>query len=423
MGLKLVFVALVLTAIAFLLVRPEKTVDDVDYSRAPPLFVFRYVLPLIEWAKTFVHDLSPPVLQVFDELMMVQAAHLLLVAVKLDIPDHLVNGPLSVAKLAEITETNPQMMYRVLRRLALSGYFRELPPAEEQRHTPSLLLLHRFENTPKSYTLTRAARVGFRAMLVHQMNDIVPLYQHMERILKPHSDHVNLFTEVHNVADMWDYFVGPVGANFNRAMEDLDGIGGDIAAQDFAWNEHCGTVIDVGGGKGRYLAAILHHHPAVSRGVLFDLPFAISEAQKTWPISYRADINSRTSFVSGSFFNASDIPESLSQGPRCYVLRVVLHDWPDEDCVRILSNIATKVRVGDSVMIVEAIPEAYGGNMPAVGAMDVIMATFRGKERTRAELDDLLNRSGLALVSDLVYTRSMFRVAVSTKTEGLIPNS
>jgi hypothetical protein len=162
------------------------------------------------------------------------------------------------------------------------------------------------------------------------------------------------------------------------------------------------------------LASILKYATKID-GVLFDLPYAIGEAKTAWPQVYPESLNRRVSFAAGSFFNASDIPNPPG-GPRCYVLRVVLHDWDDAHCVQILSNIAKRVRPGDSVVIVESIPEEFG-NLPSVTTMDIVMATFRGKERTREALDQLFVKSGLDPSNVLLHTRSLFRVAVSTKKQ------
>jgi hypothetical protein len=92
-------------------------------------------------------------------------------------------------------------------------------------------------------------------MLMHQMFDIIPCYANMEKLLDeaPGEEKINLFNAHHKVENMWEYFVNERGSNFNKAMEDLDGIGGDVAAQDVPWEERCSVVIDVGGGKGRFI--------------------------------------------------------------------------------------------------------------------------------------------------------------------------
>lgn len=418
MRFSLIVIGIFVALVGFIATRPSKSVDDFEYNNPPPMFVFKYVIPLLDRVRRALGELNPPIFQIFDELGLVQAAHLIHSLVRLNVPDLLLQGPMSVEQLAKKTRCDVDMLYRALRRLSLNGYFRELPPAPQDAVVGAKnLYRHRFENTPKTHALSSANVVNARAMLLHQMQDITPLYGHFERVLQ--SRDVNLFKQVHGVQNMWDYFVGDVGSNFNRAMEDLDGVGGTIAALDFPWNDHCDIVLDIGGGKGRYLAAILQHNPNITRGVLFDLPFAIQEARQAWSQRYSPLLNQRVQFVGGDFFVRDQIPVSNGgsnggNGRHCYVLRVVIHDWSDEDAVKILSNIESRMREGDSVIVSEVIPDEYT-TIPAVGWMDVVMATFQGKERTVEQMNDLLTKAGLKPISKVGMTRSLFRLAVSTK--------
>src|SRR6201999_789166 len=97
-----------------------------------------------------------------------------------------------------------------------------------------------------------------------------------------------------------------------------------------------GTVVDVGGGHGRLLAAILNATPG-ARGVLFDLPQGVVGAPALFS---EFGVNDRVRVVEGSFF------ESVPDGGDAYVLKSVIHDWPDDDALRILGNVRSAAAPG-----------------------------------------------------------------------------
>lgn len=89
-----------------------------------------------------------------------------------------------------------------------------------------------------------------------------------------------------------------------------------------------GVVVDVGGGHGTLLAAILAKHPQI-RGVLFDLPHVVEDAGA---VLRAAGVGDRCEIVGGSFF------EAVPAGGDAYVLQTVIHDWDNEPSVRILQT-------------------------------------------------------------------------------------
>jgi hypothetical protein len=121
--------------------------------------------------------------------------------------------------------------------------------------------------------------------------------------------------------------------NFNNAMTDLSG--GDapavVSSYDFSRFEH---IVDVGGGVGALLAAILESRPKL-RGALFDAPNVIEQAKQA-PIL--ASFAGRCQFASGNFFQA------VPAGADAYIMKHVIHDWDDERAVKILSNCRKAIR-------------------------------------------------------------------------------
>jgi hypothetical protein len=142
--------------------------------------------------------------------------------------------------------------------------------------------------------------------------------------------------------------------------------------------------VDVGGSHGRLMIQLLDRHPA-SRGVVFDLPDTAARAAGIIAASPVAD---RIEVIGGDFF------EAVPNGGDLYLLKQILHDWADQECVRILSSIRGAIAGHGRVAVIEYIlpnePEPHAGF-----AMDIqIMTLSTGRERTADELEALLGTAG-----------------------------
>lgn len=166
---------------------------------------------------------------------------------------------------------------------------------------------------------------------------------------------------------------------FNEAMRDLSASISPAVAASFDWGRF-GVIADIGGGIGSQLASILLAHPSC-RGILFDQAAVVAQAPE----------HDRMARVGGDFFK--EVPVKA----HAYVMRWILHDWSDEECGRLLTNVR-KVATPDSrLMVVESVvpetPEFDLGKW-----MDLnMMVMGAGKERTAAEFRDLLDQAGFAL--------------------------
>jgi SAM-dependent methyltransferase len=152
------------------------------------------------------------------------------------------------------------------------------------------------------------------------------------------------------------------------------------------------TVIDVGGGNGSLLIEMLRRYPSM-QGVLFDLPHVAERAARDIE---EAGLGERCRTVGGNFF------EAIPEGADAIVLRHVIHNWRDEDAVRILTNCERALAPGGRVLVVEMLvaeddepslaPRSY------VSLMDLtMMVLYEGVERTESEFSALLEAAGLTL--------------------------
>ncbi|MFJ6567687.1 methyltransferase [Streptomyces sp. NPDC091292] len=294
-------------------------------------------------------------------------------AAELGLADALAAGPRPVADIAAATGTHAPSVYRLLRACADIGLFDE---RDEQVFSLTELGEALRDDSPTSLRhfaiwtglpaerhawagLADAVRTGRTAFA-----DVLgtPVWDYM-------GDHPDVLTV------------------FDKAMTEASRqiISPVVAAYDFG---AFSTVVDVGGGRGALLAAVLAANPA-TRGVLYDRPEVIASAGEPLRAAGVAD---RVDLVGGDFF------ASVPEGGDAYVLSNIIHDWDDDLSRRILGNCRDALADGGRVLLVEAVLPDRPRPTPTVSLMDLDMLVVAGgRQRTAAEFDTLLGRSGLKL--------------------------
>jgi len=300
-----------------------------------------------------------------------QAVH---VVATLGIADRLADGPRTSDDLATAVDAHAESLYRVLRALATVGVFRE----EDGR---------RFALTPVGECLRSDADepVGGWAAFVGRPY----VWRAWDGLLDAVRTGENAFERLHGV-DAWTYRIEhpEEGATFDRAMGDLTRRShpSTLAAFDFS---RFGTVVDVGGGNGALLVALLGAHRQM-RGVLLDLPHAIAVAERRIA---DAGLGDRCTAIAGSFF------DRVPAGGDAYVLRAVLHDWEDEPATAILRRVREAARDGATLVVVER-DLGPPNEVPEPKFSDLnMLVTPGGRERTIAEYGALFAAAGFRLVA------------------------
>ena len=157
-----------------------------------------------------------------------------------------------------------------------------------------------------------------------------------------------------------------------------------LAACDFSM---VSTLMDVGGGLGELMSAILRKYPSM-RGIVFDLPHCAEGARRNLTA---AGVAERAEFVGGSFF------ESVPRGADAIILKNIIHDWNDERCVRILRNCHSALKRDDRVTVIDRVmPENLMPNAEHLSAALSDLNMLRGPggcERTEGEHRSLLSES------------------------------
>ncbi|ATL68743.1 methyltransferase [Nocardia terpenica] len=164
----------------------------------------------------------------------------------------------------------------------------------------------------------------------------------------------------------------------SRLTADLPAI-----AAAYPWGA-LGHVVDVGGGNGALLIAILRAHPEL-RGTVVDLPAPVANARKAFTA---AGLGDRADAVPGSFF------DPLPVGADGYLLSGVIHDWDDEDATRILRRCADAVARRGVVLVVDHIGDPERSGVDTEGDLRML-CYVRGRERTLPELGELAKSVGL----------------------------
>lgn len=189
----------------------------------------------------------------------------------------------------------------------------------------------------------------------------------------------------HGEATIFDYFAKHLdeAALFTESMGNLSGaVARDVAA--VLDTKGVGLALDVGGANGEVIRALMKENPDL-RGGVFDLPHIVPDAAA----AAEADgLSARFTTVGGDFFEQVP-PADL------YVLKWIMHDWDDDDCVRILKNCRASLPDGGRVVVVDHLIPEIG--VPALAPlMDMNMLDMTGgKERETAEFDALFAAAGL----------------------------
>jgi SAM-dependent methyltransferase len=293
-------------------------------------------------------------------------------AAKLNLADHLATGSRSTEDLARATGTHAPSLSRLLRALAGVGLFAS-DPAGWRATALGAALRADVPGGPRGYAIMLGSPFH-RAAWTDMLESV--------------RTGASAFERVHGVPAFEHFARTPDDAAiFDEAMTSISGseIPALLEAYDFSGFTH---VVDVAGGRGHVLAAILERNPRLT-GTLFDLPYAIAGARKALAGSSVMD---RITFVGGDFFGA------IPPGGDAYVLKHIVHDWDDPESLRILANIRKVVPPHGRLLVAECVvPPGDGPSLAKLLDLEMLVLTAQGRERTDDEYRALFARAGFEL--------------------------
>jgi hypothetical protein len=298
-----------------------------------------------------------------------QAVH---VAAKLGIADTVEDGAKTPAEIAAVTGSHPEALHRLLRTLASLGVF-----AEDAKG--------RFGLTPLADGLRSNAPVSLRAFAVMLGEDMLwrPWGNLHHSVQTGEAAFAHAFGQA-----IYDYLgTHPeAAAVFDAAISDRARQENGAVVEAYDWWPQ--LIIDVGGGQGSLLAAILAHSRS-SRGLLFETPHV---AKGTGKILENAGLGKRCTVEGGDFF------ESIPKDGDLYILRRVIHGWSDERARLILQRAREAIKERGRLLVIEHV--LAPGNAPSWGKMldlQQLVLSDGGRERSEAEYASLLQSAGFKL--------------------------
>ncbi|MCM6774748.1 methyltransferase [Nocardia sp. CDC159] len=309
------------------------------------------------------------------------AAQTLRAAVRLRVIEAFGAAPRKAAEVAADLGTDPQATTRLLRALAGLGLLREHAPGEFAPTGAGALL-----DTERPDSLASFVRMFTEPAIIRA-------WEHLDASIRTGEI---AFDTVFGTDFFGHLAQHPeLSAAFNAAMSQaVSGVAAVLPHRyDFG---RFTSVTDVGGGDGTLLAGVLAAHPGLT-GVVFDTTEGLAQAPKTLE---RQGLTDRCALIAGDFFR------SVPQGSDLYLIKSVLHDWTDEQAVTILTHCRAVLPPGGRVLIVEPVlPEVVDAEADVTDAGITYLSDLNmlvnvgGRERTRADFDDVCHRAGLTITS------------------------
>ena len=294
------------------------------------------------------------------------------VAAELNIAGLLKKCPLTLGELSEKTGSHADSLGRMLRALAGCGIFRQRKDG-------------RYSNTSLSKVLIDG-KGSLRYMILHHLGPVNwNLFSQLSHKVKTGED---VFLKVYS-KHIYEYLAEDKNESFlfDRSMTDLSEMAVEPMLSVYNFSD-ASTVADIGGGEGILLSSILYNYKNL-KGILFDLPEAMVQSSA---ILEKYGVSDRTTVIPGSFF------DKVPTGADLYLLKNIVHNWSDDDCLKILKMVRDVLPDHGKIILVEMVIEE--DNRPSFGKLiDVqMMVVMRdGRERTRKEFNKLLQNAGLKL--------------------------
>jgi O-methyltransferase domain/Dimerisation domain len=311
-----------------------------------------------------------------------QALH---VAATLGLADQLKDGPKSYDAVASACGAHPISLYRLLRALATVGVFHETDNKEFSLTQLGLCLTSDAPDSTRNYARWIGTPGQWRSWgnLLHSITSGESALQFTYGM------------------DAWTYRMQhpEERAVFDSAMTSNSRLEAQAVLEAYNFSQFA-CVVDVGGGQGLLLKAILLACPS-TRGILFDQPQVIASADQAL-----AELGQRCEIIGGSFF------ESVPKDGDVYVMKAILHDWDDRTSIDILQTCRRAMSPTAVLIVIERVI-GPPNEIPEGKFSDLnMMVQYAALERTRQEFCGLLKSGGFDM-TEVVSTRSPLSIIVA----------
>jgi hypothetical protein len=303
-----------------------------------------------------------------------RTSQLVYVAAKLGIADMLVERPQTCEEIAGSLGASSDALCRVMRGLAVHGVFERLDDG-------------RYSLTEMSQPLRSGVDGSVRPALIYWGQEHFRAWSDLlHTVMTGEQAFHKIFGEP------FEYYERhpEAGETFDTFMTTASSQVAVGIAYNYEFPDR-GTVVDVGGGEGVLLATILKSRPGLS-GVLFDRPSVVDKARRRLEAE---GVLSRCRVESGDF------REAVPRGGDVYILRNVIHDWDDDNSVRILTACMRAMKKTARLLVVQrVVPDELGENAFSRGVVegDLMQLVYNGgRERTAEEYRALIEAAGMRI--------------------------
>ncbi len=315
--------------------------------------------------------------KVVDTILGRWRSQILYTGVKLGIFESLGTVPKHVCEIARELSLDASLSYRLLRALASMGFLNE-----KEGQTFSITPLGELVRSDHPQTLRGV-------ILLEESPQHYAIWKHLADMVKDGKQ--DGFMREFGTK-IFDYIPqNPAYAEiFNNAMSSYSATHTKLVLEalksyDFS---NIRSLCDIGGGHGHLICNILREHSHL-QGTVLELESTIKNKELLW--AERMGLRDRCTYLAGDMFR--EAPSSDA-----YIMKMILHDWNDEECIKILSNIQKASPIGGRVLIVEHV--VPGPENPHFSKLfDIhMMCALTGRERTEKEYAELLEKAGLQFV-------------------------
>jgi hypothetical protein len=358
-------------------------------ARVPPAKLARVVERIRHHLYRLHQRLTPAPAAMIEMILAGWTSQAITVAAQLGVADALADGPLPIDALAARVDADADALRRLLRALISRGIFRHRRDGRYELNSLADTLRSDAPASMKSaarFYGSQEQRERWTLLVdsVRTGTSVVPALRGKSSF--------DYLAEKPELAELFNQTMTSVSEMTDATV---------VAGYDFGAYP---TIVDVGGGHGPLLAAILAAAPA-SRGVLYDLPPVVANAPSLLRGQGVAD---RVVIAEGSFF------DSVPGDGDAYVLKNIIHDWPDQKAVQILRNVRAAAGPRATVLLVEFVIPKHNRDFPGKWVDLEMMLNLGARERTAAEYRDLLSQAGFRMTR-VVQTASPLSV-VEAKT-------
>ncbi|MCK5055928.1 MAG: methyltransferase [Candidatus Aminicenantes bacterium] len=346
-----------------------------EKPKVPPLPIINMVIRFTNFLVKLRRKILPPQVLLVESLIEnFVIERCIYITTEAWIPDMLAGGPKNIEQLAKNTGLNEDALYRVMRALTGVGIFKEKKGKV-------------FGNTNLSKSL-QSNIVGSMAALAKytgaawNIREWADIYQSIEK-------GKDIF-QIKYGKKLFDWLEeNPEEFRiFDEAMTPISRLSDNpiTAAYNFSG---IGSIVDIGAGHGFQLAAILKANPKM-KGGLFELERVMLAAKQEEALNDPL-VKDRVKFAAGDFF------KSAPKGYDAYFMKSILHDWSDNDAIKILKNCRRAIHDKGKLLVVDMVVKS--DNKPHLSKyFDIAMILLvNGRERTREGFEKIFKESGFKL--------------------------